>query len=671
MLQDSFRKHRKWWLAGLILLVVPSFVLAFGSFDSLSRTPSDGEIVIGYVNDLGVTADELRVAVQQELRRREQMGQPAELENLATSGALEQIRLQLIQDKLVELEIQKAALSFDREYLADKLKQMPQFQTEAGTLDYEMWNRWVQSEDVNWNELYQNQADQLKRQVFSHQLLAPARVLDRDLREQFEQENTQISVKYLEVDLLVEVTEEQIVQQYEENPEIYQNPAERVVEFVMFSMVPPMPDVAQEIVERARGGEDFGELAKEFSEGPDAETGGDYGWVTIDDTLRPPRDVVRGLGVGEVSDVIAFGRGYYIYKVEEERGGEGDAPLEKRIRQIQFFPQLDDETRSAVEGQAEAFAQAAAAADGLEAVAEEEGLEVLRSGAFSNVSTEIANVPAGDLFAFRSGFAQLGQGEVSGVVTGGRNLYVGRVDEVKDPTPKPLDEVRDQVRQNIMNRLKSEPDYQQRVADIAERIKVECDSLEEIRQKFEELSDAEVQTAPPFTIRDWNYSGGLFWRPEVVYEAVKDKEPGEIAGPIQDLIGKTYFLELVEFVPPSEMIWEEEWPQEKERMRQQALQVAQNRLASDYIQYLEDEALRKGDVNITLTGSAIIRALGLDTTQPAAGQPAAPVGEDVIPLNLGDETADDVAAPEQGDTPAGETAPPQAEPAAEEEALVE
>jgi peptidyl-prolyl cis-trans isomerase SurA len=82
-----------------------------------------------------------------------------------------------------------------------------------------------------------------------------------------------------------------------------------------------------EIHRRILAGEDFGELAKEFSEDPSAEAGGKLGKLKLSDlSNRAFADAAAALEVGEVSDPVLTPYGYHIIQVngKDESTGEVD-----------------------------------------------------------------------------------------------------------------------------------------------------------------------------------------------------------------------------------------------------------------------------------------------------------------------------------------------------------
>ncbi len=74
----------------------------------------------------------------------------------------------------------------------------------------------------------------------------------------------------------------------------------------------------QNILKRIREGEDFAELAKEYSEDTgSAPTGGDLGYFTRDTMVPEFSDVAFSLNAGEVSNIFETQFGYHIVKVED------------------------------------------------------------------------------------------------------------------------------------------------------------------------------------------------------------------------------------------------------------------------------------------------------------------------------------------------------------------
>ncbi len=98
---------------------------------------------------------------------------------------------------------------------------------------------------------------------------------------------------------------------------------------------------AEEVLKRARSGEDFEKLAKEFSDEPQAsETGGDLDWVSRGRTVKEFEDAAFALSEGQISDIVQTQFGYHIIKVEGKRtetGIAGQPDEQVKARHILFM----------------------------------------------------------------------------------------------------------------------------------------------------------------------------------------------------------------------------------------------------------------------------------------------------------------------------------------------
>ena len=86
--------------------------------------------------------------------------------------------------------------------------------------------------------------------------------------------------------------------------------------------------LAKALWRRLKGGESFEALARQFSEGPRKEEGGDLGWVEERHLLKEIAEALRSLKVGEMTPVLETTLGYHLFLLKE-RQEPGTVPFRK------------------------------------------------------------------------------------------------------------------------------------------------------------------------------------------------------------------------------------------------------------------------------------------------------------------------------------------------------
>ena len=140
------------------------------------------------------------------------------------------------------------------------------------------------------------------------------------------------------------VSERKIVKYYHNNQKDFWDPGKaRVRHILILSEKGLSADKkrvkylqAKKILGEVRGGKDFSDAAKEYSEDISASDGGDVGYVEKGKMVPEFENAVFSLKKGEISDIVKTGYGYHIIKVEEVLLG-GTLPLKDVKSKIQFI----------------------------------------------------------------------------------------------------------------------------------------------------------------------------------------------------------------------------------------------------------------------------------------------------------------------------------------------
>ena len=146
----------------------------------------------------------------------------------------------------------------------------------------------------------------------------------------------------------VGVTQEESTEFYQSNPGYFFSPEQVRASHILILL---SPDAAEEeksqarsrllgIRERILAGEDFAELANQFSEDSSSANGGDLGFFRREQMVKPFADAAFSLDIGELSDVVTTQYGLHLIQVTDRRE-ESVTPFEQV--QMQIFQYLQRE----------------------------------------------------------------------------------------------------------------------------------------------------------------------------------------------------------------------------------------------------------------------------------------------------------------------------------------
>jgi peptidyl-prolyl cis-trans isomerase SurA len=211
---------------------------------------------------------------------------------------------QMINDRLLLAKAEKDTLLKINEKeieqtLEDQLSKIKsQFPSE------EAFQKELKTEGLTEAELKRNYREQIKEQILRDKLisskLSKANISSREVKEFYQSYKDSLpeqpeSAKLSQILLKIE-------------------PSQKTLD--------SLKDFASTILAKAKAGEDFSELAKNYSEDPSAKQGGDLGFLKRGEILPEFEMKAFSLNPGEISDLVQTSLGYHIIKLEEKKEEE-------------------------------------------------------------------------------------------------------------------------------------------------------------------------------------------------------------------------------------------------------------------------------------------------------------------------------------------------------------
>ena len=383
------------------------------------------------VDDVEISLFQLENAYQNQLLQLSEYGElPAEYLTTIKSGILER----LIRDTLVELHVVDSGYRIDDAMVTQLIQVQPDFQ-EDGVFNKDLYYTWLDqtAQDAQVFEAQQRQSiriSQLQRGIGATAFVTPSEyrrylnlyaeqrqvsiatfdvaalaetvvVKEEDVQAFYDGRPDDflspesVDVEYIELrrDVLtqaVEISEEELLQYYEESASRFQQDEQRQARHILIAFdgdEVAAEEQANALTARANAGEPFEDLARQYSkDGGTSEQGGDLG--TIMQTQMPGAlgDAIFAMRKGEIRGPVKSDFGFHVVRLDDIVDG-GPLPLD-RVR-----AELDGELRtSAADAQfielQRALSDALFDANDMQAMAEASGLEVVLATGFTRTGGE-------------------------------------------------------------------------------------------------------------------------------------------------------------------------------------------------------------------------------------------------------------------------------------------
>ena len=428
------RDHATSWLIKIILgaIVVVFVFWGVGSFRNRKSN------VIASVNGEGVSLEEYRSTYNNLLEQmRQRFGDNLNEEVLKMLQLDQQALDQLIEQRLLMQEVARLNFRVTDEEVIRAIQNISSFQTNG------VFDRRLYTTVLNYNQLTAEgfEAAQKQRMLIEKlrtYLFSNFQVSENEVREYYNWKNVTVSIDYVlfdpetyqEIELTdealdtyfnehketyktdpmlkvnylrfdpqvytaeVQLSAEDIETYYFDNKEKYATPKTVSARHILFKVDTGATEEeadaakakAEDVLDMVRKGEDFAAMAKQYSEGPSKENGGQLGAFKKEDMVAPFSEKAFSMKQGEVSEPVRTQFGWHLIKVEKINEASVQS-LEDATKTIQKTL-TDDQAKSLAYDKADAFYEATLEGDLIAEVGKEMGLEVKTTGLFSKVGPE-------------------------------------------------------------------------------------------------------------------------------------------------------------------------------------------------------------------------------------------------------------------------------------------
>ena len=488
------REHASSWMLKAILIVVAlSFVLFFGGYSYFKEKK---ETYVAKVNRVTIEWREYNDAFQNTIKQYQQALGPAFSEKMIDELRLrEKILDDLIKNILILQEAKRLGLSVSDAELREVIESIPVFQVN-GQFDTRRYEWALRSNRMTSEQFEQNQRENLlifkivnlikmnggkvsEEEVLDTYLfenerinltfvkVAPGALKSqvsaneievKDYYQRHQEEfriPTFIQVQYLlfrpaDFERNVRVSPDDIKRYYDSRKDTFTIPKQVRVRDILIKAGPQdTPDRLEakkkkvdEILEKAKKTKDFGSLAKQYSEAETASRGGDMGWIQKGMLGKQLESILFSMKAGDLSGVLATGDGFHIFKIEEVKE-EKQEPFGEVKDQILQTLKKEKAKAEASRKADDAFYSLFKSRD-LEGYSKEKNVPIKTTGLFKE-GDEVPDMGRNPLF-YSSAFS-LRLGEISPVVNVPPNFYVLKLVNKKDSRIPPLDEVKEEVKE--------------------------------------------------------------------------------------------------------------------------------------------------------------------------------------------------------------------------------
>ncbi|MEJ2688504.1 MAG: SurA N-terminal domain-containing protein [Deltaproteobacteria bacterium] len=246
----------------------------------------------------------------------------------------------------------------------------------------------------------------------------------------------------------IEVSDQEVKDYYQKNQDLYTVPEKRRARHILFKVAPDASEKdkeakrkrAEEVLAQAKAGDDFAGLATIYSEDSSASKGGDLGFFSKGQMVKPFANAVFSMKPGEISDIVETQFGFHIIKLEEIKPASVKPLAEVKSSIVAKLKA--EKSKSMAFTDANAAYEQIIMAGSLDKFAKDSHMPLQETG-FIEKSAPPKGVVSDPAF-LKAAFS-LGKGELSSLVELPQGYAIIYVADIKAPETPPLAKVREKV----------------------------------------------------------------------------------------------------------------------------------------------------------------------------------------------------------------------------------
>ena len=626
---DRMRRHRDWlkWSLGLVcvafvLFYIPDFLRGTGADASSSDA-------VAAVNGRPITVSEFQRTYQAQLQAyRSAYGATMSEQLLKQLGIEQQILQQMVDERAALAEAERVGVTVSDEEVRQRIFATPAFLENGvfiGEQRYQQLLR-LQRPPLTPSDFEENVRRSLAVDKLRGSLTGWLSIGDKELEQEYRRKNDKVKLAVVIVTAdafraQVTATDADVSGYFDAHKTDFKIPEKRKIRFLLLDIealrakvVVPAADVerayntnveqyttpeqvrashillktegkddatvkakAEDVLKQARGGANFADLAKKYSEDDaSAKNGGDLDYFGRGRMVPEFDTAAFAMSPGQVSDLVKTQYGYHIISLVDKKAATTRTLAE--LRQ-QLTDQLAYE-RAQAQGAdlAQSLEKQIKTPADLDSVAKAQGLTVQESGFFAPDEPILGLGPSPE--AASKAF-EMSQGAVVGPLRASRGfVFEALVAKQEAYVPK-VDEVKDRVRDEVIKQ-KARDLSRQKAAEIAAKLKsaANFDAAAKAAGVEAKTTDLIAREAP---IPDLG-----------VAPAVEDAAFTLAAGTVSDAISTDTGAAIIKVIE-KETVTPEEWASAKARFREEVLTERRNRFFAAYM--VKAKQKMKIDVN--------------------------------------------------------------------------